>query len=85
MRDQMTFDREAELPAIPRIGSGDWLGGGMTNERWMAIINDDSLELTAEEIRAGWHFCFEWDGLLIGPGMEEMKACICEPPPNIRS
>ena len=26
MRDQMTFDREAELIAIPRIGSGDLLG-----------------------------------------------------------
>ena len=26
MRDQQTFDREAELPAIPRIGSGDLLG-----------------------------------------------------------
>jgi hypothetical protein len=24
MRDQVTFDREAELPAIPRIGSGDF-------------------------------------------------------------
>lgn len=26
MRDQMTFDREAELTAPPRIGSGDLLG-----------------------------------------------------------
>ena len=26
MRDQETSNREAELPAIPRIGSGDWLG-----------------------------------------------------------
>ena len=26
MRDQMTSNREAELKAIPRIGSGDWLG-----------------------------------------------------------
>jgi hypothetical protein len=26
MRDQMTSNREAELPAIPRIASGDWLG-----------------------------------------------------------
>jgi hypothetical protein len=26
MRDQPTSNREAELPAIPRIGSGDWLG-----------------------------------------------------------
>jgi hypothetical protein len=27
LRDQMTSNREAELPAIPRIDSGDWLGG----------------------------------------------------------
>ena len=27
MRDQMTSNREAELTAIPRIGSGDWLDG----------------------------------------------------------
>jgi hypothetical protein len=26
MRDQSTSNREAELPAIPRIASGDWLG-----------------------------------------------------------
>ena len=26
MRDQKTSNREAELPAITRIGSGDWLG-----------------------------------------------------------
>ena len=26
MRDQQPSNREAELPAIPRIGSGDWLG-----------------------------------------------------------
>ena len=26
MRDQTTSNREAELPAPTRIGSGDWLG-----------------------------------------------------------
>lgn len=24
------------------------------------------------------HFCPEWDGLLVSPGMPEMDACLCE-------
>ena len=35
MRDQMTSNREAELTAIPRIGSGDLLG----------INNDNQMKL----------------------------------------
>jgi hypothetical protein len=35
-------------------------------------------KLTSEEIAEGWHFCREWDGLLIGPGMPEMEACLCK-------
>lgn len=38
---------------------------------------DDGLKLTPEEISNGWHFCWDWDGLLIGPGMGEMKSCKC--------
>jgi hypothetical protein len=32
MRDQQTFDREAELPAPTRIGSGDLLGVSVGDE-----------------------------------------------------
>jgi hypothetical protein len=28
-------------------------------------------------VRIGYHFCEDWDCLLIGPGDEEMKACTC--------
>lgn len=55
----------------------------MPIERYMALEhgNDkDGPHLTQEEIKKGWHFCCEWDGLLIGPGMVEMKACQCEIP-----
>lgn len=53
----------------------------MESERWQALMKDDTLPLTAEEIAAGWHFCmWGWDGLLIGPGMEEMKYCCCDEP-----
>ena len=29
-------------------------------------LYDDSL--TPEEISIGWHYCYDWDGELIGPG-----------------
>lgn len=49
----------------------------MTDERWIKLMQDDNTNLTKEEIDTGWHFCWEFDGLLIGPGMEEMKFCKC--------
>ena len=48
----------------------------MTNERYLEIERDGGY-LTVEEALDGWHFCWEWDGLLVGPGMDEMEACIC--------
>lgn len=55
----------------------------MTDARYNYLMNDDptvhwSPELTDEEIEEGWHFCPEWDGLLIGPGMMEWEEhCEC--------
>lgn len=49
----------------------------MTDERWKQLMADDSLPLTSEEISNGWHFCSDWDGLLIGPGMKEVESCTC--------
>ena len=49
----------------------------MKDERWWALMEDDSLPLTDEEILQGWHFCPDWDGLLIGPGMGEWDGCMC--------
>ncbi len=49
---------------------------GMTNERWRALMSDDSLELTADEIAAGWHFCCEMDGLLAN-SKEPDGDCFC--------
>ncbi len=34
--------------------------------------------LTDAERAEGWHFCHDWDQMLIGPGMPEMEACTCE-------
>jgi hypothetical protein len=51
----------------------------MKNERWNALMNDktEQLNLTDEEIAEGWHWCAEWDGLLVGPGMMELQPCTC--------
>jgi hypothetical protein len=39
--------------------------------------NSDYDALTAEEISQGWHYCYHWNGLLIGPGSKEMDSCEC--------
>jgi hypothetical protein len=51
----------------------------MTRERWFELMNDrtESLNLTDAEIVEGWHWCSEWDGLLVGPGMMELDVCQC--------
>lgn len=49
----------------------------MDRKRWNELMNDDSTELTPEEVAQGWHWCWEWDGLLVGPGMKELEACVC--------
>jgi hypothetical protein len=49
----------------------------MEDDRYYQLMRNDDVELTAEEIGEGWHFCWEWDGLLVGPGMGEMECCQC--------
>ena len=39
-------------------------------------VCDDSL--TPEEISIGWHYCYNWEGLLIGPGDLKMDSCNCK-------
>jgi hypothetical protein len=50
----------------------------VSRERYNALMNDQSANLSDSEFRAGWHFCYDWDGLLIGPGMKEMECCNCK-------
>jgi len=49
----------------------------MPLSRWVELNDSEGNRLTSEEIDAGWHFCPDWDGLLIGPGMREMELCLC--------
>lgn len=34
--------------------------------------------LTPEEVEAGWHFCPDWDGMLIHPNSPEGACCLCD-------
>lgn len=51
----------------------------MTHERWLELEKNQELTLTEEEIKNGWHFCPEWDGLLVNSNDDEGEgaACIC--------
>ena len=51
----------------------------MTDDRYRHLQNADDSELTTEEITEGWHWCGEFDGLLVGPGMGELRCCRCLP------
>lgn len=58
----------------------------MKPERWEALEASNELPLTEEEIKMGWHFCPDWDGLLVGPGMTgELESCLCDLPNKLRS
>jgi hypothetical protein len=48
-----------------RDGNLDVIISRMTSTRFKQLMDDCSLSLTAEEIAAGWHFCAEFDGLLV--------------------
>jgi hypothetical protein len=48
----------------------------MTYERYMKI-EKDGCGLTKEEMDAGWHWCYDWDCMLVGPGMDAWNTCTC--------
>lgn len=52
----------------------------MQKSRWYQLMNNDELPLSQEELDEGWHWCPEWDDLLVGPEMGEWDACQCELP-----
>ncbi len=47
-------------------------------DRWRHL-NKTGEALTPQEIAAGWHYCHDWDGLLIHPGDPEAECCSCRP------
>jgi len=51
----------------------------MNDDRWKTLMNSDQ-HLSKAEYLQGWHWCWNWDGLLVGPGMPELRACQCDTP-----
>jgi hypothetical protein len=53
----------------------------MTKERWNYLMQpfegNEDVMLTAEELNEGWHWCEEWDGLLIHVDDDEFVSCNC--------
>lgn len=49
----------------------------MTVKRYQMLSRNNNEELTDAEIEEGWHFCYEFDGLLVGPHMYELNFCRC--------
>ena len=60
----------------------------MERRRWLELMRSLAAKLTLEERLEGWHFCCEWDGLLVDPMSPEwgdnLKRCRCghEIPPE---
>lgn len=50
----------------------------MTAQRYRELSRSDTHDLTPEEIADGWHFCPDWDGMLIHTLDIEYEACCCE-------
>lgn len=51
----------------------------MTRRRIQHLEQSRDPHLSPREIEVGWHWCREWDGLLVGPGMGELEFCQCLP------
>ncbi len=59
----------------------------MTPARYDFLMHDNSNQahtLTTQELNDGWHWCGDWDGLLIGPDDAELAHCSCFEPDDPR-
>lgn len=41
-------------------------------------LDESGQGLTQEEMDQGWHWCGNWDDMLVGPGTEEASCCHCD-------
>jgi hypothetical protein len=49
----------------------------MKYTRWLHLMEDSRAKLIREEKDEGYHFCWDFDGLLVGPEMAEWMICNC--------
>jgi hypothetical protein len=50
----------------------------MEQARYNLLMSINGGSLTEEEINQGWHFCPEWDYLLINSENVEGESCTCD-------
>lgn len=53
-------------------------GTCMTRKEHYVLERDPEAKLTEEQLKDGWHFCNEWDGMLIHITQPEYEACLCD-------
>ena len=51
----------------------------MDDQRWQFLSDATGpcVFLRPEEMEAGWHWCHDWDGMLVGPEMAAQDGCTC--------
>lgn len=75
MHDSCCYCRERGSERMDVSGMADKPKVDISEERYRKLMSGESL--TPEEIADGWHFCCEWDGLLIHPSWREARVCAC--------
>ena len=49
----------------------------MANGRRYQLETNEHEDFTPEEKAAGYHFCAEWDYMVVGPDDPEWECCLC--------
>jgi len=49
----------------------------MNNSRYKEI-EIEGKQLLPSELRQGWHYCENWNDMLVGPSMPEWESCYCD-------
>lgn len=55
------------------------------NDKRYREIEVEGKQLLPSELREGWHYCAEFDDMLVGPTMQAWDACMCWPKRRISS
>lgn len=50
----------------------------METKRYYELIKDENAALNPEEVKAGWHFCADFDYDLIHNTWWQMDGCTCK-------
>lgn len=70
--DSLRNFHEIQVPCFT-----EWWPADMTNERYRELNADQTTTLTPDEFDLGWHFCYDWDGLLVNAYDDEGEGSCC--------